>query len=274
MPWSHSAGSVRPIFNGSFLSYLMNTLCAKFLSGVTGGRVLSVVCCLFATVAFAQPAPDPEPNGVSISIVGLGDLPGALRFQQGGKVMNAGIPAGGRGVSFHYKGPAPLVLFEELVDAAGKITRVPRATASYPAEWKKVLLVLLPGDTKDGMLRAFTFDDSREGFPPDHVRLFNFYFSAVAVSANGTIDQIEPGTSKLLALPARDSLGRIWMKLAALRGGHWEVLPTWITQSPSSARLLMFAYEQRNEGGALIPVYRTLTEVVPPEEAPANVVMR
>ena len=251
----------------------MNALCAKFLSGLAGSCVLSVACGLFVTAAFAQPAPDPDQNGVSISIVGLGDLPNVLRFQQGSKVMNAGIPAGGRGVSFHYKGPAPLGLFEEVADATGKIIRVPRATASYPVEWKKILLVLLPGDSKDGVLRAFTFDDSREGFPPDRVRLFNFYFSAVAVSANGTIDQIEPGTSKLLSLPARDALGRIWMKLAALRDGRWEVLPTWITQCPPSARLLMFAYEQRNEGGALTPVYRTITEVAPPEE-PAKVAMR
>lgn len=254
----------------------MNALSSKFLAGRPGwigGWVLSVACGLFSLTASAQPDAGPEQNEVTISIVGLGELPSMLRFQQGTKVLSAGIPAGGRGVSFHYKGSSPLVLFEEVTDATGKITRVPRATASYPVEWKKILLVLLPGDSKDGMLREFTFDDSREAFPPDHVRLFNFYFSAVAVSANGTVDRIEAGTSKLLALPARDALGRIWMKMAALRDGKWEVLPTWITQSPPSARLLMFAYEQRNENGALTPVYRTITEAAPPEE-PAKVAMR
>ncbi len=234
--------------------------------GVIGGCMLSMVACLFTPVAFANPdAGNADQNGVTISIVGLGELPASLLFQQGAKVMTAAIPAGGRGVSFRYTGHAPFVLFEEMTDATGKITRVPRATAEYPAEWKQILLVLLTGDKPAAMLRAFTFDDSREAFPPDHVRLFNFYFSAVAVSANGSIDQIEAGTSKLLPLPARDSLARIWMRMAALRNGRWEVLPTWITQCPPSARLLMFAYEQRNESGALTPVYRTITETLPSE---------
>lgn len=249
------------------------TISPRFLGGALG-----LAACLFAAASSAK-ADDAEPaaaSGVSISIVGLGELPASLRFQQGGKVLNAPIPAGGRSAAFRYTGGTPLVLFEEVTDAEGKVMRVPRATAAFSEDWKQILLVLLPGDNPAAMLRPFTFDDSREAFPPEHVRLFNFYFSAVAVSANGTIDQIEAGTSKLLPLPPRDSLGRIWMKMAALRNGRWEVLPTWITQCPPSARLLTFAYEQRNGAGDLMPVYRTISETPPPpaQAAPKIVVRR
>ena len=214
--------------------------------------------------------------GIQMSVVGLGSLPPALFFQDEGKIVTIPLPKSGRGAEIRYKGLSPLVLFQETTDAQGKKIRVTKATVTYSPDWKKVLVVLISDGNPDDLFKAMAFDDSNEGFPSEHVRLFNFFPTKVAISADGGITQLEMGESQLLPFPTRDHYGRIWMKLAALRSGKWEILPIYITQIKANMRLLMFAYEQRTESGSMETIYRTITEIVPvdPNAKPKTVALR
>lgn len=234
--------------------------------------VLIVLAALFSfcfgqSLATAQPA---EPVGMEFSLVGLGALPDKLSFRDKSKIVTFELPKSGRGEPIRYGGASPLVLFTERIDAEGKTIQVPVASISYSANWTRVLAVLVSGGREDAPIRTLAFDDSPEGFPVDHARLFNFYSRELAVSNDGKVEQIASGDSSLFQLQNRN--GRTWMKLAARKGDAWQPLPAYVTQITPGMRLLVFAYEQRTPEGVMEPIYRTINET--PPALPQEVAMR
>lgn len=235
-------------------------------------RVLFFVClgCLPSGVALSQPLPVEPPAGMEISLVGLGELPPAVKIAEGTRVLEVAVPPDGRGASFHYRGKPPLVFFREVTDTEGKVRRVPIATVEYSSAWKKTLVVLLSaGRTAEGVnFTAQAFDDSAEGFPAGHARLFNFFRSTLAANSGDGVEQVPPRGSQLIAL--KGARARVWMKLAVQRPDSWEVLPTFVTQVAPNTRLLIFAYEAPGDGGAMERTYRSISEVIAPGQITAG----
>ncbi|MFA6960146.1 MAG: hypothetical protein WC205_05285 [Opitutaceae bacterium] len=232
-------------------------------------RVLTIVglgCLLFAVVARGQ---SPAPAELEISLVGLGDLPPSVKIADGTRVLEISVPASGRGDPVYYRGKNPLVFFRETTDAEGKTRRVPVATVEFSPAWKKALVVLVSAGRKGGdwNFTGQAFDDSAEGFPTDYARLFNFYRSTLAVNSGDGLEQVPPRESRLIAL--KGSRARVWMKLAVQRPASWEVLPTFVTQVAPNTRLLIFAYEAPGDGGGMERTYRSISEVIAPEQIAA-----
>lgn len=217
---------------------------------------------LVVVAAPGQPVAAGEAAGVEISLVGLGDLPAAVKVADGRGTLDIGVPASGRGASFRYRGASPLVFFREMTDAEGQIRRVPIATVEYPAGWKKMLIVLISGGHtgEDWRFDAQAFDDSAEGFPAGHARVFNFYQTTLALNNGGEVAQVPPRQSRLVAL--RGAGKRVWMKMAVQRAAEWETLPAFVTQVAPDSRLLVFAYEAPGDAGRIERTYRSISEVV------------
>lgn len=236
-------------------------------------RILSLILSLLLLGALpaadvcAQAAGPAIPEGIEISLVGLGDLPTSVKIADGSRVIETAVPPDGRGSPFYYRGKTPLVFFRETTDAEGKLRRVPVATVEYSPLWKKALVVLVAagrtGETRDFTAQAF--DDGSEGFPAGHARLFNFYRGALAANSGDGVEQVPPRQSRLIAL--KGSRARVWMKLAVQRPESWEVLPTFVTQVAPNTRLLIFAYEAPGDGGAMDRTYRCISEAIPPAGA-------
>jgi len=240
---------------------------APFLTALVRGLGVALA------LAFAgAPARAADNAGITLSVVGLGELPPSLLYKDGGRTLALDIPTSGRGAPVAYGGSPPLVLFKEVVDATGNKTTVPVATVEFSPSWTRVLAVLVSGGKADSPIRALAFDDGAAGFPAGYARLFNFYASDIAVSNNGRISEVASGKSALL--PLVNHSGRAWMKLATRNGAGWSSLPTFVTQIKPDDRLLVFAYEIRTESG-IQQVYRTITQnLPPPKPAGADVAMR
>ena len=237
----------------------------------TFSRLLSFVGLLLLVVGVGrgQPAAPEDMGGVEISLVGLGEFPSSVKIAFGKRVLDVGVPSSGKGPAFRYRGASPLVFFREVTDAEGKVQRVPIATVEYPAAWKKVLIVLISGGhTADGWtFGAQAFDDSREGFPVGHARIFNFYPGTLALNSGGDVAQVPSRQSRLVKLQGAKS--RVWMKVALQRESRWETLPAFVTQVAPGSRLLIFAYEEAGDAGRVECTYRTIAEVVVTETVAA-----
>lgn len=225
--------------------------------------------CFWPGVAWSEPLPAEPSAGLEISLVGLGELPPAVKIADGTRVLDVAVPPDGRGAPFYYRGKPPLVFFREVTDAEGKVHRVPVATVEYAPAWKKSLVVLVSGGrTAEGWnFTGQAFDDSAEGFPSGYARLFNFYRNTLAVNSGDGLEQVPARGSRLIAL--KGSRARVWMKLAVQRPANWEVLPTFVTQVAPNTRLLIFAYEAPGDGGGMERTCRSISEVIVPEQVAA-----
>lgn len=217
----------------------------------------------------AQPVtPPPVPEGVEISLVGLGSLPSSVKIAEGARTLEASVQSSGKGPSFHHKGGSPLVFFREVKDAQGNLKRETIASVVYPPEWKKMLVVLLadsrhPGE---GLFAAQAFDDSSEGFPAGSARIFNFFKTTLAANSGDALEQVPPGQSRLMRLSG--ARARVWLKLARQGPTEWELLPTFVTQFSPDRRLLLFLYETKGDDGQIERIYRNIPEVAPPPSVP------
>lgn len=211
----------------------------------------------------AQSAP-PAP-GVEVSLVGLGALPSSVKVADGNRVLELGVPAGGKGAPFRYRGASPLVFFREVTDAEGAVRRVPVASADFTASWGRTMVVLVATgkDAHGPTFAARAFDDSAEGFPAGHARVFNFYPDTLALNNGGRTAQVPARESRMVALDVAGS--RVWMKLALQRADSWEALPPLITQVAPGMRLLVFAYAERGDAGRVENTCRTIAELVATE---------
>lgn len=223
-----------------------------------------LVASLFFFVGFARaqasaPASD---VGVEVALVGLGELPSSVKIADGSRTLDVGVPVGGKGAAFRYRGPSPLVFFREEPDAEGKVRRVPVASAEFSPGWGKALVVLVATgrDAAGPRFVAQAFDDSAEGFPAGRARVFNFHAGTLALNNGGRVAQVPTRESRLVEFNLTGN--RLWMKVALERAGRWEPLPAIVTQVAPSSRLLIFAYEERGDAARVERTYRTISEIV------------
>lgn len=203
--------------------------------------------------------------GVEIALVGLGELPVAVKIADGSRVLDIGVPVGGKGPAFRYRGPSPLVFFREEIDAEGAARRVPVSSAEFSPGWGRVLVVLVATgrDAAGHRFAAQAFDDSAAGFPAGHARVFNFHAGTLALNSGGQVARVPARESRLIGFNA--ARNRLWMEVALERAGQWEPLPAIVTQVAPGSRLLVFAYEERGDAARVERTYRTISEIVSAE---------
>lgn len=109
------------------------------------------------------------------------------------------LTRGGMSRLYTYRGPAPFILYEQVVGPDGKKTYVPFAKPRVGANWKLVTLVHRPGDKEGGLARFDALNLDTEKVPVGKATFLNSSPTAAMIVINGERHVIRPGEQKVLS---------------------------------------------------------------------------
>lgn len=190
-----------------------------------------------------------------------------LKYSNGSRVVE--IMAGDSSLSpkYQFTGTGPLVLFRE-IKQDDKIVRQPVASLSPPEGFTHAILVLTAADDAGTHYVARWINDSPEVRKAQTITYENLSSYSVAIKLGE--EELTLAPLERLTRPTNSSRMRLTLKVAAQKGGGWELVSSSSQPIRPGLRTLVILRDGRLANGVRSTIdYLSFNDLPPPPTPPA-----
>lgn len=125
------------------------------------------------------------------------------------------LSAAAKSNPIRYDGPVPLVIFKP--DPQAKGGRVPLASIALPPGNGRLLIMLAPGGTQNGveLYQAAVVDDDPTTMPPGSLRFINYTGKAVSAQIGNEVVNLAKGPSKAYPVAKGNEPTEVMVQIAS-----------------------------------------------------------
>ncbi len=117
-----------------------------------------------------------------------------------------------------------------------------------PLSFKRALIVVFPGKTKEAAHRALVLDDSIESFPKGAVKCVNLSKNLMRLTLEGKSLKIKAGKTKVITNPPVNKTNHSSMYAHCFIGNEWHRVGAGLWPHPGNKRVYEFFYHDTESG--------------------------